>query len=376
VQAADDAAGEEDEGMQEGTASVDETTDEGPAAGDQATAEETVAVDAALGAVPTPEADRAAEDGQAEPEDTGDDAKSRREDEGEDEDEAEGAAGAAPDETAAEVTVAGMAVDDAASDGLVEEDLPEDDLSETSALIEDTGLADENGEEELEEELDLLVSEERRREESDEEAGLDVDVEPGAAPLADAVRALEQAALVEAELAQVVPEPPSGVDLVKLTETLNALQTEMVALRSLVDSLGTELRERLDAIHEDLLSNAGVLNPVGPGPGAMRAADVVTQEVPPVPVPISADGPVEEEVAPPAKRSGRRVLLVVVLVVLGLLLAGLIVLTGVYGWDKVRSQVNGLMVHPLADGGMSAPLVGMAMLHRPVRREEPPLEPD
>src|SRR5205085_9572795 len=101
----------------------------------------------------------------------------------------------------------------------------------------------------------------------------------------DAVRALEHAARVEAELAQAgptgVPTAGAGVDLAHLTSTMNSIQAELSALRSLVDSLGVEIRERLDILHEEILVAQGRLGPET-SPGAMRAADEVTRVMPPV----------------------------------------------------------------------------------------------
>lgn len=208
-------------------------------------------------------------------------------------------------------------------------------VGEDEALPEEEAVDEGEGEEgepkpEFGEELDVDV---------------DVDVEPGAAPLVDAVRALERAARVEAELSQVVPGGPAGVDLVALAGTLNAMQVDLAALRELVDALGKELRERLEAIHEEVLTARGVLRPATVGgepiPGA-SAAHAETIVLPPVDGAVDIADVLGAEVEPNGRRrSLRRILLIVILVVLGVVIAGVVVLIAIYGWDQVRSQVSG-----------------------------------
>ncbi|MDQ4097821.1 MAG: hypothetical protein M3144_08145, partial [Actinomycetota bacterium] len=177
-----------------------------------------------------------------------------------------------------------------------------------------------------------------------EESGVDVDVEPGAAPLVDAMLALEHAARVEAELSQAGPalvETAGGVDLKQLTERLRRIEMQQAALHALVDSLGVEIRERLDILHEEILVGQGRLGPPT-APPAMRAADQVTRVLPAVP---DEAEPTETEAGAEtsegvAKKAGRRVLLLVLLVLLGLVIAGGIVAIGVFGWDQVRSQFS------------------------------------
>jgi hypothetical protein len=168
----------------------------------------------------------------------------------------------------------------------------------------------------------------------DAQTGVDVDAAPGAAPLVDAVRALEHAARVEAELSQAAPVATpvaSAIDVGRLTDTVKSMQAELAALRTLVDSLGVDLRERLDVLHAEILVAQGPL-----APEAMRAADEVTQVLPPV-------APPETEAAD-GHRAGRRILLVMLLVLLGLIVAGAIVAGVVFGWDQIRSQFSGVVM--------------------------------
>jgi hypothetical protein len=168
---------------------------------------------------------------------------------------------------------------------------------------------------------------------------LDVDEDPGAAPLVEAVRALEEAARVEAESAPF--SGPPAVDVAGLSEALAGLQSEVAALRMLVESLATDLRERLEAVHEEVLVLTGQLEPVG-GRAPSAPAPVVdeTAILPPVEaVPVDeddGDGDGDGE----GRRAGRRILLVVLLLLVALLVAGLIVVTVVYGWDAVRDQMS------------------------------------
>lgn len=173
---------------------------------------------------------------------------------------------------------------------------------------------------------------------------LDVDVEPAAAPLADAVRALEQAARVEAELSQSAAEGPGGVDLVTLAATLSNVQAELAALRALVEALGVELRERLESIHEELLTARGVLEPPPGEPAvavpvvaaALQAiTDQPTTEVPPVPPDLPAAP--EPDVATPGRRWFRRVLLVVLLTLIAFAIAAVIVGVITFAWNEAQS---------------------------------------
>jgi hypothetical protein len=155
--------------------------------------------------------------------------------------------------------------------------------------------------------------------------GRDVDSEPGAAPLVDAVRALERAARVEADLAESAPEGPAGLDLVALATTLNVIQVELRGLHDLIESLGVELRERLEAIHEEVLARESVLD-------TPAAADDLTIELPPV-----ENGAVNGDVEPDGRRRRlRRVLLVVLLLLLGVLMAGAVVALVVYVWHQAQ----------------------------------------
>ncbi len=58
---------------------------------------------------------------------------------------------------------------------------------------------------------------------------------------------------------------PAPVEREAVTEVLTAIQAELAALRQLIEALGAELRERLEAVQEEVLTARGVL---GPGPGA------------------------------------------------------------------------------------------------------------
>lgn len=184
---------------------------------------------------------------------------------------------------------------------------------------------------------------------------IDVDVAeaPGAAPLVEAVRALEEAARVEAEM---TPMGGPAVDVAGLSENIAGLKEEISALRTLVESLATDLRERLEAVHEEVLTLTGKLEPTGGAPVILPAALEHTADLPPVPVPPTdpasgepggAAGPVDAvEDDSARRRPRRRLLLVVLLVFLGLVIAGLIVVTVVYGWDAVRDEMTGLVPAP------------------------------
>jgi hypothetical protein len=115
------------------------------------------------------------------------------------------------------------------------------------------------------------------------------------------------------------------------------VQAELAALRTLVDSLGVDIRQRLDVLHEEILVAQGRLGPATT-PEAMRAADEVTRVLPPV-APADVETENGEE-----HRARRRVLLVVLLVLLGLIVAGVIVAGVVFGWDQIRSEVSGLVM--------------------------------
>ncbi|MFP5317884.1 MAG: hypothetical protein ACLGI2_06255, partial [Acidimicrobiia bacterium] len=166
---------------------------------------------------------------------------------------------------------------------------------------------------------------------------VDVDEDSGAAPLVEAVRALEEAARVEAELA---PGAAASVDIDGLSETLAGLQDEVAALRTLVESLATDLRERLEAVHEEVLVLTGKLQPTGTEVVVLPKALEQTADLPPLPdALIDPTGPIEDDGHKPRRR---RLLLVVLLVLLGLVIAGLIVVTVVFGWDAVRDEMTDL----------------------------------
>jgi hypothetical protein len=79
------------------------------------------------------------------------------------------------------------------------------------------------------------------------------------------------------------------------------------------------------------------------GPERSPPAYQETRVLPPVPdgeaLATEAES-VAETADGVAKRASRRVLLVVLLVLLGLVIAGGIVAIGVFGWDQVRSQFS------------------------------------
>ena len=186
-------------------------------------------------------------------------------------------------------------------------------------------------------------------EERDSRAGavdvVEVAEDTGAAPLVEAVRALEEAARVEAEMAPAGGPP---MDLAGLAETLSGLQDEVAAVRTLVESLATDLRERLEAVHEEILVLTGRLEPSNQVVVLPQALEQ-TADLPPVmtaadAADAAADADAAAEAADDArKRPRRRVLLVVLLVIVGLLIAGLIVVTVVYGWDAVRDEISGFI---------------------------------
>jgi hypothetical protein len=171
------------------------------------------------------------------------------------------------------------------------------------------------------------------------------DQEPSAAQLVDAVRALEQAAEVEAELAKA--EGPGGVSLVTLSETLMGIQGEIAALRELVEAFEIGMRRQLDELQAQIAAvREGSLVPPPPtGPASLvPAPSDRTQDLPPVPAgAIPPAGEAEPE-AGPIRRSFRRVLLVVLLVLLGVMIAGGIALAVAVGWDSIRDQSTGLLL--------------------------------
>ena len=181
---------------------------------------------------------------------------------------------------------------------------------------------------------------------------VEVAEDTGAAPLVEAMRALEEAARVEAEMA---PAGGTPVDMAGLTETLSGLQDEVAALRTLVESLATDLRERLESVHEEILVLTGRLEPTGSVVVVPEALEQTADDLPPVAVPLpaaEAEGEGEEAAEDARKRPRRRVLLVVLLVLVGLLIAGLIVITVVFGWDTVRDEVSGFISAPAPGGAV------------------------
>ncbi|HEX6595921.1 MAG TPA: hypothetical protein VF045_03235 [Acidimicrobiales bacterium] len=172
---------------------------------------------------------------------------------------------------------------------------------------------------------------------------VDVADSPGAAPLVEAVRALEEAARVEAESPH---NSGPTVDVAQLSETLSELKDEVAALRTLVESLATDMRERLEAVHEEVLVLTGKLEPTDKVVVLPQALEQ-TADIPPVLA--SPDEPAPDE----SKRRRRRVWLVVLLVVVALLLAGVIVLTVVFGWDTLRDEISGLVAVPVPAGLVS-----------------------
>src|SRR5207249_5273074 len=81
--------------------------------------------------------------------------------------------------------------------------------------------------------------------------GVDVEDEPGAAPLVDAVEALDQAAREEVEVNHIVSDEPTtaDVDIVGLAETLEGIRTELAVLRQLVEAMGERLGRLEDALY-------------------------------------------------------------------------------------------------------------------------------
>lgn len=173
---------------------------------------------------------------------------------------------------------------------------------------------------------------------------VDVAVDPGAAPLVEAVRALEEAARMEAEMpAAAAP----AVDVSGLSETLAELKGEVSALRTLVESLATDLRERLEAVHEEVLTLTGRLDPAGEVVILPQALEE-TADLPPVVLPT------EEPAVDDPKRRRRRLALVLLLVFVALVLAGLVVVTVLFGWDAVRDEMSEAVSAP-APGRFARP---------------------
>ena len=165
----------------------------------------------------------------------------------------------------------------------------------------------------------------------------------------DAVRALEQAAEVEARLAESGPtDGPGGgagsVDLRSLTETLNGIQGEIAALRDLVEAFEIGMRRQLDEIQSQLRSatDQTPVPPSGPSSVVPHPSDP-TQVMAPVEVDVAAGG-MEGEVEGSAHRRLKRVFLVLLLALLGVALAGGIAVAVAVGWDSIRPKPAGLLL--------------------------------
>ena len=176
----------------------------------------------------------------------------------------------------------------------------------------------------------------------------EAEAEPEPVQLAEAVKALEQAAEVEANLANAgaAADGPAGVDLMSLTETLGRIQGEIAALRDLVEAFELGVRRQLDDLQTQLARNnhTTAASPSGPAPILSRPADP-TREMPPVEVEEPPAGlPSPGEGAGTAHRAGRRTLLVVLLVLLGVLLAGGIATAVAVGWDTIRPKPAGFIL--------------------------------
>ncbi|MDQ3979255.1 MAG: hypothetical protein M3314_06865 [Actinomycetota bacterium] len=184
--------------------------------------------------------------------------------------------------------------------------------------------------------------------------------EPSPAQLVDAVRALEQAAEMEADLASHpgAANGGAGVDVASLADTLSGIQAEIAALRDLVEAFELGVRRQFDELQNRLIS-------AGQGPAASLAPSDSSEPVPLIPRPVDPThemAPVSVEQGPLssltgggdgeggfARRSGRRVLLVILLAVLGVLIAGGIAVAVALGWDTIRPEPAGLL-RPLGGG--------------------------
>ena len=152
----------------------------------------------------------------------------------------------------------------------------------------------------------------------------EVPVERAAVPLVEPFQTREQ--FVRLQASELRSAGPQRVELVPIRETVRRLHAELVALRDLVGSLAEGFRERLEGIAAEVsvaLPRSGSVPLVAEGAEA----------------PSSTFG---EQVADTTDgRLRRHVLLVILVVVLGLALAGVVVLVALYGREQVSSQVPG-----------------------------------
>jgi hypothetical protein len=156
----------------------------------------------------------------------------------------------------------------------------------------------------------------------------DVDHEKAPPQLAEAVRALGSAARMEEQL----DAGPDGVDLVRLSDTLRGIQGELAHLREMVQGL------------EPGSPGANDTGAVAAGPVPVPEAAVETRDLPPVAADVEPAPDLEVEEEGRGRRSLRRVLLVLLVVVLGILLAGGILVIAAVGWDELRAQVGAILL--------------------------------
>jgi hypothetical protein len=138
-----------------------------------------------------------------------------------------------------------------------------------------------------------------------------------------------------------------------LADTLSGIQAEIAALRDLVEAFELGVRRQFDELQNRLVKqdegpppSLGLSQSSGPAPLIPRPIDP-TREMAPLSVEeqqLSGEGDVE---GGSARRHGRRVLLVILLAVLGVLIAGGIAVAVALGWDTIRPEPAGLVLLPL-----------------------------